>query len=150
MNHAPPLALIDFDESHPLRTNPLQIEMCERDQRLLVVEDDEELLAVVSDFLQDLGFAVDRALDGTEALACLRDPAQSPPSAILLDLMMPGMNGWQFRREQLSDPLLSAIPVIVMSAAGLAGGLLEDALLQKPFGFRELRDKIWGICGAAG
>jgi CheY-like chemotaxis protein len=62
------------------------------------------------------GYAVAAAADGAEALEALRRAA--PPDLILLDLMMPVLDGWHFRREQLRDPALPAVPVAVVSGAG--------------------------------
>jgi CheY-like chemotaxis protein len=63
----------------------------------------------------DAGYRVSSAENGAQALAQLRERA-APPRVILLDLMMPVMTGWEFYREQQSDPRLAAIPVIVLSA----------------------------------
>ena len=81
---------------------------------ILIVEDDADLREALSEVLRDEGYSVEGAGDGQEALDRLRrDP---PPSLILLDLTMPVMNGWQFRAEQRQDPLLSGIPVVILSA----------------------------------
>lgn len=63
--------------------------------------------------LREEGFDVELASDGAEALALLE--AGSRPVLILLDLQMPGMSGWEFRRTQLSEPEISRIPVVVMT-----------------------------------
>jgi len=75
----------------------------------------------------------------------------TPPSVILMDLMMPVMNGWEFRAEQQRDPLLSKIPVVVVSARE---NITEDALqvsasgyLKKPFLLQDLLDAIGKFCG---
>ena len=81
---------------------------------ILIVEDDRDLGEALSDVLRDEGYFVAIAGDGREALDRLRrDPR---PSLILLDLTMPVMNGWQFRAEQREDPILSRIPVVILSA----------------------------------
>jgi CheY-like chemotaxis protein len=66
--------------------------------------------------LQAEGCAADSMSDGREALAYLR--ARQPPRLILLDLMMPGMDGWTFLAERRKDPALAAIPVVIFTAAG--------------------------------
>src|SRR3954451_23813463 len=76
--------------------------------RVLVVEDDEDLATAISQALEDEGFATSIARDGHEALSRLRrgirdDPA-SLPDVILLDLMMPNMDGFGFRKRQLEEP----------------------------------------------
>ncbi len=83
---------------------------------VLVVDDDVDLRETIGDLLEDQGYVVQRASDGSEALELLRG-ASPPPSVILLDLMMPKMNGWEFRAAQLADALLASVPVIVMTAS---------------------------------
>jgi len=90
------------------------------------------------------GFVVVVAANGQEALGQLR--AAPHPDLILLDLMMPIMDGWQFRREQAQDPSLSAIPVVVLSADGnvqqKAVSLHVAGYLQKPVDVESLLDII--------
>jgi CheY-like chemotaxis protein len=81
---------------------------------VLVVEDDGVIRAGMEQLLQSAGYDVVSATDGRNALDLLR--AGAAVDAILLDLMMPVMDGWAFRREQLRDPRLAHIPVIVLSA----------------------------------
>lgn len=99
-------------------------------QTVLVVDDELDIREAVAEALTDEGFVVFAARDGAEALRELR---LHPPSIVLLDLMMPGMNGWEFCRARERDPALSAIPVIVISALGRVSGLHAAAFLQKPF-----------------
>ena len=107
---------------------------------VMIVEDDADIRSYLAEILEDEGYEVARAADGAEALDRLR--ANTPPSAILLDLMMPVMDGWQFRRELLKDPALAAIPVIVLS--GVVDPQREAALLgaagyvDKPFKLPQL------------
>lgn len=82
--------------------------------RLMLVEDDDSIRLALTDMLQDEGFAVSAAVNGREALALLREEAR--PEAILLDLMMPVMDGYGFLQEQRKDPVLSSIPVAVITA----------------------------------
>jgi CheY-like chemotaxis protein len=81
---------------------------------VLVVEDDLDIAEAILDVLMDEGYEVAHATNGREALDLLR--SQPKPSMILLDLMMPEMDGPHFREVQLSDPKLSEIPVVVLSA----------------------------------
>ena len=81
---------------------------------VLVVDDDPDIRETIGIILADEGFEVQLAANGAEALAQLR--AGAPAQLILLDLMMPVMNGWQFRVEQEKDAGLREIPVIVISA----------------------------------
>jgi CheY-like chemotaxis protein len=82
----------------------------------MIVDDDEDLRETVSSILEDDGYAVTRAAGGAEALALL-SAAPRAPDLILLDLMMPGMNGWQFRDRQRRIPTLARIPVMVLTAS---------------------------------
>jgi CheY-like chemotaxis protein len=83
---------------------------------VLLVEDDEDIRLSVTEILSEEGFTVVGAVDGGDALRYLRASAE-PPRLILLDLMMPVMDGWAFRAAQLADPRLAKIPVVILSAA---------------------------------
>jgi CheY-like chemotaxis protein len=112
----------------------------EKRPEVLVLDDDHDLLAVLRVILEEEGYDVTVASDGDGALALLRSGLR--PAVILLDLMMPGMNGWSFRDELLADPTLAKIPVVVLS--GDHRSLLDDAprdvsyRLFKPFGLTTL------------
>jgi CheY-like chemotaxis protein len=80
----------------------------------LVVDDDADIREALVDVLVDHGYCARAVANGREALESLRRGAL--PSLILLDLMMPIMDGATFRREQLSDPDLKDVPVVVISA----------------------------------
>lgn len=83
------------------------------DRRILVIEDDPDVRSMISIMLNIEGYHVDTAENGREALEKLRGGAD--PDLILVDLMMPVMNGWQFRAEQVRDPDFAQIPAIVIS-----------------------------------
>src|SRR5512138_1723932 len=102
---------------------------------VLVVDDERDIREAVSEVLEDEGYEVLGARDGAEALSKSR---AHHPDVILLDLMMPGMNGWEFRKAQEGDPELRAIPVIVLSALGRVSGLEAAEFLQKPFELDQL------------
>jgi len=102
--------------------------------RILLVEDDTSLRETLADVLSDEGFEVAAAANGREALDQL---AASHPDLILLDLVMPVMDGWAFREEQRKVPDLASIPTVVLSATSPieAPGLREldaEAVLSKP------------------
>jgi len=84
--------------------------------RVLIVEDDGDCRVAVAEVLESRGYSVTVAEDGQVALDRLRGGLD--PCVILLDLMMPVKDGWQFRLEQLGDEALMAIPLIVMSGIG--------------------------------
>lgn len=84
-------------------------------EKVLLVEDDADLREALTETLRDEGYDVAAASHGLEALERLREGLL--PDVILLDLMMPVMNGWEFRARQREDAGLAAIPVILLSAA---------------------------------
>lgn len=86
------------------------------DKRILLVEDDVDILEALQELLESEGYTVLCATNGLEALQVLR--TQSLPTLILLDLMMPVMDGYQFCHAKKEDPRLAQIPVVVMSADG--------------------------------
>jgi len=103
---------------------------------VLVVDDDAMVRELLVEVLQLSGLDVCCATNGRDALARLRCGGQRP-DAIVLDLDMPVMNGWQFRREQLLDPALADIPVLVASGSDPAG-IRADRHLRKPYALDEL------------
>lgn len=115
--------------------------MSERRARVLVVDDDPDTREAVRDVLREDGYLVSLASDGDVALRDLREGG-ALPDVILLDLMMPVMDGVAFRAEQLADPTLSEIPVAVFSAHARAEeaalALNADAYLEKPLSLDEL------------
>jgi CheY-like chemotaxis protein len=103
-------------------------------RRVLVVDDDVDIRETLTLVLEDEGYAVASASNGEEALAWLR--ANVRPNVILLDLMMPVMDGQEFRAEQRNDPELAQIPVIVITASGNAKDRVRSmgvaGMIQKP------------------
>jgi CheY-like chemotaxis protein len=121
--------------------------MLDRAGRVMVVDDDEDWRDAVVAFLAEYGFDPTGFANGRDALVALRRRAERP-AVILLDLEMPVMTGWEFRREQLSDPGLAAIPVVVASAAD-PRAIDADAFLAKPYESEELCRVLAGICARA-
>jgi CheY-like chemotaxis protein len=116
---------------------------------VLVVEDDRDGLDVIREALELHGYRVVGVTNGADALNCLRDGVR--PCLILLDLMLPVMNGWQFRAAQKRDAALASIPVIVISAyknVGQAAKALEADFLAKPLQLPELLSKVGQFCAA--
>lgn len=85
------------------------------DATVLIIDDAEDVRVALTELLDDEGFSAKTAGDGGEALDLLLGGFR--PCVILLDLMMPGMNGWDFRAEQMRIPELADIPVAVLSAS---------------------------------
>jgi CheY-like chemotaxis protein len=108
---------------------------------ILVVDDDADLRQSLVDLLEDEGYRTQAAASGREALAVLR--GQDLPQLIILDLMMPDLNGWQFRDIQSTDPRLAAIPVLVVTAGRkMAQELVGPEVLFKPFSLDDLLAKV--------
>ncbi len=118
-----------------------------RPSQVLVVDDDIHIRYALVDALEDEGYGAMSAANGLEALEVLR-VLPKPPSVILLDLMMPVMDGWQFRAEQERDPLFSKIPVVVVSAIGReeASQVSASAYLKKPFLMEDLVSAVSKFC----
>ncbi len=102
---------------------------------VVVVDDDEDCRDLVVEFLVQSGFAAVGAAHGREALARAREGR--PPALFVLDLEMPVMSGWEFRREQLRDPVLARVPVLVTSSAD-PGALAASGYLAKPYAAADL------------
>jgi CheY-like chemotaxis protein len=110
-------------------------------KRLLVVEDDPITCGAVKMVLEWEGYHVDCAVNGQEALNRLRQ-SEEKPDLILLDVMMPILNGYQFREEQKRDPSIDSIPVVVVSAVAIASSLDASGHIHKPFKPEELLEAI--------
>ena len=112
----------------------------ERRNDVLAVDDDYDVLFALQDVLEMEGYRVIPARDGREALDLLRRGLR--PALVLLDLMMPEVSGWEFRAQQMADPALAAIPVVVLSGQGLSArevaSLGVDGYLKKPVDLEQL------------
>ena len=108
---------------------------------ILVVEDDDDLRRDICAALTNEGFVARQAQNGLDALLILQE--DELPDLILLDLIMPMMNGWAFRAEQEMDARLAHIPVIVMSAAPLErAAIIASDLVRKPVNIVELGARV--------
>jgi CheY-like chemotaxis protein len=115
---------------------------------ILIVDDDRDILATMRLVLECAGYHVSTANNGAEALAQLR--SEPAPCVIFLDLMMPVMDGWEFRAEQLQDRRLAAIPVIIMTGASKSVARASSAeaagLLEKPVALDALLSTAGHYC----
>jgi len=113
---------------------------------ILVVEDDKDLRDSLCEALELEGYVAVSAENGQAALRHLATGAQ--PCMILLDLMMPVMDGWTFRQELLKDAACAAIPVIVMTAAAhaRAAAVAAQAILYKPLHMGRVIDVVQEHC----
>jgi CheY-like chemotaxis protein len=113
---------------------------------VLIVEDDNDTREMLGRFLELEGYNVETAENGKRALERLGSGVGA--CVILLDLMMPVMDGWQFRQEQIRDASLADIPVIVVSAAGRERleKIQANAYLSKPVDLDELLGCVTQFC----
>jgi CheY-like chemotaxis protein len=116
---------------------------------ILLVEDDLATSDALTEFLAGEGFAAVAAANGAEAMELLRRGFD--PVAIVLDLMMPVMDGWDFRQEQVADPRLARIPTIVITAAGFSAASVatqfgDVELISKPIQNQALLAAIHRRC----
>jgi len=118
---------------------------------VMLVEDDPDIRAMISQLLELEGYRVVTSANGKEALAALHSEGDRP-GLILLDLMMPVMNGWQFREEQARDPAIASIPVVVISGDGGCGvcegvEIEANGYLKKPIDLEVLLSTVQRFVG---
>ena len=121
-------------------------------QNLLMIEDDARLAGMVAQYLEQSGFAVQHAPDGRSGLARLDDRAAAVPDLVILDLMLPDIDGLEVcRRIRTLPPPLGQLPVLMLTAKGDAMDRIigleigADDYLPKPFEPRELLARIRAI-----
>lgn len=124
----------------------------QRRRTVLIVDDDYDLRETMRDVLEEEGYRVQTASNGQEALDNLRDGES--PEVVVLDLMMPVMDGWHFLDELKRDTALADIPVVVMSASQDGAQRLGDKVfLSKPLDYHTLvatvARSLDGIAGLA-
>jgi DNA-binding response OmpR family regulator len=112
---------------------------------ILVADDDPEILSMVSIRLRKRGYEVLEAIDGNATLAAARE---KKPDLIVLDVMMPGKNGWEVARELRHDDTTKEIGIVVLTAIGERMNEMTsplygaDEFVDKPFEFADLEKKI--------
>lgn len=118
--------------------------------RILLVDDDLPSCEALTELLEGAGYAVDCAANGREAIGRLR--GGDSYCVVLLDIMMPVMNGYEFRDAQLKDPQLASIPIVVITAEGQAREkarqLGAERWLQKPLSPSDLLRVVGELCPA--
>ena len=114
----------------------------------MVVDDDADIRESIGDILELRGYQVSRAANGREALDRLREGPR--PCVILLDLMMPVLNGWEFRRVQRDDADLAGVPVVIISGDGSAdqkaASIGVQEYLRKPLELSAILDVVKRHC----
>lgn len=116
-------------------------------RHILLVEDDHELRDALHEALTRAGHRVSAFPDGRAALRAMRG---SLPDVVVLDMMMPVMDGWQFRVEQKRDPVLAQVPVVAISASTSAAAAAVDAdvYIRKPVEAKTLLRAVQDVLGA--
>lgn len=118
-----------------------------RAPRILVVEDDDDTREAIRDVLEAEGYHVTGLSNGRDALAWLE--GASEPDVIILDLMMPTLNGWQFLNEQRQRDTIAKVPVLVLTADGRVSrqpaSVDAAALLLKPVNLDDLLETVQRI-----
>jgi CheY-like chemotaxis protein len=116
--------------------------------QILIVEDDADIREDLAELLRDQGYRVTTARNGAEALDHLR--AELMPCLILLDLMMPVMDGWEFRRRMLADARLANVPIVLLTGAAdpedHALSLNVDDVMTKPIRLERLYATVDRYC----
>ena len=107
--------------------------------RLLIVDDDRAIRECLRTALEDEGFTVAVAANGAEAIAKLEE---RPPRLIVLDLMMPIVDGWQVLDHMSADPALDEVRVCVCSAVPNVRATRADVVLRKPVGVAAIMDVV--------
>lgn len=121
------------------------MEAAESKATILVVDDNTDNVEILRAFLESRGFAVSEARDGRAALAKMEEVK---PDLVLLDVMMPGMDGWEVCRVIKQHPQLGDTKVVMVTAKGGFEDKFEglrsgaDDYVVKPVDFKELMDKV--------
>lgn len=129
----------------PTSTSPTQAPPGSTRGTVLIADDDPEILTLLSIRLSKKGYKVLEAADGLQTLQVAR--AQRP-DLVLLDVMMPGRNGWEVAREMRNDPTLAEIGIVMLTAIGEKVNEMTsplygaDDFVDKPFDFNDLEAKI--------
>ena len=119
--------------------------MADRKPLLLIADDDPEILTMLSVRLQKKGYDVIEAVDGVQTLRYARE---RHPDLVILDVMMPGRNGWEVAKELRADPELKKIGIVMLTAIGEKVNEMTsplygaDEYVDKPFDFADLEARL--------
>jgi CheY-like chemotaxis protein len=117
---------------------------------IVIVDDDADTREAIRTLLEDQGYRTAEASDGHEALAMVQQP-RFKAALLLLDLMMPTMDGWQLRARLRADPDLAAIPIVIMTAhsamlRALVNAEPQTPVMRKPLDFDRLLEIVATYC----
>jgi DNA-binding response OmpR family regulator len=116
--------------------------------RVVIADDDPDIRRLVQITVSNAGCDVTVASDGEEALELIR---QSPPDLVILDVLMPRMDGWEVAKELKSDPLTRDVPIMFLTSRGQEHDVLEGFnsgaadYMVKPFSPRELQVRVRAV-----
>jgi CheY-like chemotaxis protein len=113
--------------------------------RVLVVDDEHDIRETLADVLTAEGYSVQTAANGQEALDVVQ---RRPVDVVLVDLMMPIMDGWTFFSRVRHDPKTATLPIVAVSAMPVEDEPRFTARLRKPFDLKTLLDTVSGLCPA--
>lgn len=117
---------------------------------ILVVDDDPEIVTLLSTRLSKRGYKISTASDGSKALELAK---RELPDLVLLDVMMPGKSGWEVARALKQDPATQSVKIMMVTAIGEKTNEITapiygaDAHIDKPFEFEKLEKMIIGLLG---
>jgi DNA-binding response OmpR family regulator len=120
-------------------------------KRVMIVDDNEDIRTSVSQILEIGGYEVMKAESGPD---CLRQLEHERPDLVILDIMMPGMSGWDVAARMKEDEKLSTVPIVFLTAKGddmsiAMGGLASEEYIIKPFDVVKLMECVDRILGSA-
>lgn len=122
--------------------------------RIIIIDDDPSIVGLLRDLLEGDGHELTTYQSSVEALRVLQDPRYRRPQLILLDVMMPEIDGFTLLTKLSADKRTRSIPVIVMTARGQLSDVFVQypavkAFVEKPFDLRGIRDKVLLALGEA-
>jgi len=124
---------------------PGKIQIC---KSVLIIEDDDDIRETLQQLLELEGYSVRSAANGRQGLDLL--PQMGTPCLILLDLMMPVMDGWEFLKVKSGNVRIAPIPVVVVSALDNAGQIKDvRGYIKKPIEYNSLMRVVSEYCGIA-
>ena len=113
-------------------------------KKVMIVDDEQDILFTVGRMLEMSGYSVIKAVDGKD---CIKKLNEFNPDLVLLDIMMPGMSGWDVAAKIKENPSWSNIPIIFLTAKGDTmsigmGSMAAQDYIVKPFNIKDLRSRI--------
>ena len=113
-------------------------------KKIMIVDDEPDILFTVGQMLEISGYEVIKAVNGDD---CLKKLNEIRPDLVLLDIMMPGMNGWDVAAKIKENPKWSDIPIVFVTAKGDAmsigmGNMAAEDYITKPFDIMDLKSRV--------